>query len=98
LHTTITAVHHASQLWPTIGRILSALGACAGGIAAYLANRAKQVTQDVHLLVNGQLHAKLDRLDTLTTQLTEVTAERDAQTKTINDATLSPGAQTPAEK
>ena len=69
-------VHH-SQFWPTVGRTLSAMAAIGSAAATWLARRNSQHIQEVHVLVNGQLHGRIEELASVAATLKDMTQERD---------------------
>lgn len=92
----LAVIQHASQFWPTVTRAGTALAAVGGVIAAAVSNYNRAKLQEVHVLVNGELHNRLQRLDDLTGKLVEVTAERDAVKATLAAAPSTP-TETPPE-
>jgi len=80
----LAVVHHTSQFWPDVGRIGSVLAALFAGIGTFigaLTRRKVQFTeqklQEVHVLVNGGLHAKIDELREVTDKLTAANTRAD---------------------
>ncbi len=76
-------VHHASQFWPDIARAASVVAATSGSIAAVISSLNRRHIGDVRLLLNGNLHDKLEELAQITEQLATVTSQRDALQSSI---------------
>ena len=73
-----SAAHQAAQFWPNIDQLLTLVAAIAANGAAYWGRKNHNINQEVRILLNGELHAKLERLEELTGKLAQVTSERDA--------------------
>lgn len=75
--TVAAVVTHPGQFWADVTRIGPVIAALLSGAAAVIGNHNKNKIQEVHVLVNGELHARLEKLDELTGRLQQVTEERD---------------------
>jgi hypothetical protein len=79
-------VHHTAQFWPDVTRVSAALAAVGSFLAALGTFLNRRRIADVHVLLNGQLHGKIQQLSEVADELRAVTLERDAL-----QATRQPG-------
>lgn len=102
-HAILTAVQagrHASQLWPTLGRVGSTLAAIGSAVAALLGARNHRKITEVRVLVNGNLATATREMAGAKAELARVLHDRDLAradlAKLGNRATDTQTAGTPA--
>jgi hypothetical protein len=74
----LAAAAHASQTWPTIGRVFSAAAAVAAAGAGLLGARNRSKLNEIKVIVNGNLGRSLRAVETAAAELVKTAAERDS--------------------
>jgi hypothetical protein len=86
----LAVVHHTSQFWPTVERVLTGGATLLGGVASWWGRKNHNLNVEIRTLVNGKFSDKVDELADTAQKLREVTEQRD-QAQAATTAAIAAG-------